>query len=441
MIKAFTSFIEAQDLFSKDDRILLAVSGGMDSMAMLELFHKAGYVFDIIHCNFKLRGADADEDERFVLGMAERYGVKCFHRSFDTAGIAKSSGRSIQMVARELRYEYFDEVVVENGYNFVATAHHLDDQTETFFINLARGCGLAGLHGIAPKKDKLVRPLLFTGREGIETFIKENQIPYREDTSNAEVKYIRNKIRHEILPMFREINPSFDAEMTQNIARLAETESIFKDHIEKVRKALSKAEGDIVSFDIDKLKELNPIDAYLYAFLKEFGFGKDDIMKIIDTFEGISGKQFFSPTHRLLVDRDKILITRLPAGLLNYELTLDSDSRSISEPLEMAFEKLPAMDYNIPQGEDIASLDYDKLRFPLRIRSWKKGDYFIPLGMKNRKKLSDYFIDKKFSRIKKERSLVLISGDDIAWIIGERIDERYKVTADTKLIYRISVSL
>ena len=438
MIGKFKSFIESNHLFNKSDRVLLTVSGGMDSMAMAELFSRAGYNFAIIHCNFKLRGREADLDEQLTETMAGRYEVDFFSRSFNTAEIAKDRGESIQMVARDLRYEYFHEVAEEQGFNYIATAHHLDDQIETFFINLMRGTGIAGLHGIRIKQGKIIRPMMFAQKQDIEAFVTENMLAYREDESNRSLKYTRNRIRHELMPAFLEMNPAFREEMTANIKRLAETEVVFKQYISKVKSDVRHKEGEVTAIDIQKLKALEPLQVFLYEFIMEYGFKKDDVGNIIQSLDGISGKKFLSPTHQLIIDRKNILITPIKKAFPgDEEYEIHRTTTSLKAPVNWAIEEHNADDYIIPKEDHIASLDLEKLTFPLRLRRWQKGDTFIPLGMKNHKKLSDFFIDNKFSLIQKENTWILCSGGDIVWIAGARIDDRFKVSSNTEKVYRI----
>ena len=440
MIHRFKSFITERRLFPESGKVLLTVSGGMDSMAMAELFSSAGFNFAIVHCNFKLRGEDADADERLVEAAAGRYGVGFFSGSFNTKEIAKDRGDSIQMAARNLRYSFFEEIAAAHDFKYIATAHHLDDQIETFFINLIRGCGIAGLHGIRLKQGKIIRPMMFAYRTEIEEYVKENNIPFREDSSNQSLKYMRNKIRHELMPGFLEMNPAFREEMTGNIARLAETEVVFRQFISKAKAVVVRKEEDVTAIDIQKLKELEPLQTFLYEFIAEFGFKKEDISNIIPAMDGIPGKMFLSPTHQLLIDRQNILITPvIPTSPGNKEYAVQRDNTALKTPIELTIEVHKADDYTIPKENRIASLDLDKLSFPLLLRRWQNADAFIPLGMKNRKKLSDFFIDKKFSIFKKERTWVLCSGDDIVWVVGSRIDERYKVTEETQEVYRIEL--
>jgi len=424
-------------LFSGPDRVLLAVSGGMDSMTMAELFSLSGFNFAMVHCNFKLRASEADADEVFVRQAAEKYGVECHVRSFNTSEISEDTGHSVQMIARDLRYTYFEEIAVQHGYDHIATAHHLDDQIETFFINLTRGCGIGGLHGIPVRKGKIIRPMLFAHRKDIETFVDDHKLTYREDFSNKSSKYLRNKIRNELMPLFLEINPSFAEEMGANINRLSETEDIFKQFVAQKRAEVSNQDGGVVSIDIDQLRELQPMPTFLYEFISEYGFKEADVSNIINALDGISGKKFLSPTHQLIIDRKMILISSLQNDKQDEDLFIAKEISIVDKPLKLIFEKHPAVEYSIPTDKNIASLDLDKLSFPLLLRKWKQGDAFIPLGMNNHKKLSDFFIDEKFSLFDKEETWVICSGDEIVWIVGHRIDDRYKITIDSRKILQI----
>lgn len=422
---------------SENDKLLLAVSGGMDSMAMAELFYQAGYEFAFAHCNFQLRGDDSNADEAFVKQAADQYGVKCFIRSFETGKIAEDSGDSIQMVARDLRYAFFDEIASDHGFDRIATAHHLDDQIETFFINLMRGCGIAGLHGIPFINGLVIRPMMMAYRNDIEAFVQEKNLQFREDLSNQSLKYQRNKIRHELMPIFLEMNPSFRQEMTKNIHRLKGTEEIYKQVIALAKKETIKIGDGEISMDIKVLKMFKPFADVLYGVISEYGFKQDDVDNITRALEGISGKKFLSRSHQLIIDREKILISPLLGDTNDDALFIMPDTELIEDPLRLIFEKEMADQYSIPSDRNIAALDLEKLTFPLQLRKWQQGDSFVPLGMKNRKKLSDFFIDEKFSIPEKNKTWVLCSGDDIVWIVGHRIDDRYKITESTHRVFQI----
>lgn len=440
MIEKFKSFVGENKLFTTSDRILLAVSGGMDSMALVVLLYRSGFDFAIAHCNFKLRGKEADADEGFVKQTADRYHVPFYSRSFDTGRYARQNNISVQMAARDLRYAYFDEVAREYAYDHIAIAHHLDDQTETFFINLLRGCGIAGLHGIRLRQGKIVRPLMFTTRKEIKSFVKRNNIPFRVDHTNNETKYMRNKIRHLVIPALMEINPDFQKEMAGNISRLADVEEIFKREIDRIREEIIVEKNGLVELDIAKLMSAQPVRTILFELIRGYGFKESDLDSIINALGASPGKIFFSPGHQLLIDRKKILITPKKKNNINEAYYyIDESDRVFSGPFRLELSILPADGYNIPTEKDTASLDHAKLVFPLRLRRWEQGDQFMPLGMKHRKKLSDLFIDEKYSRIEKGNTWVLCSGRDIVWVIGERIDERYKISTETKKVYRISI--
>ncbi len=439
MNQRFINFIREKQLLNGDERSLLALSGGMDSMLMLEMFVQAGFPFGIVHCNFTLRGADADKDEAFVKKAAENLGVEFYSKTFDTKRIAAERGDSIQMAARDLRYEYFHEVAEEHGYHKIALAHHLDDEHETFFVNLLRGCGIAGLHGIAPLRGKLIRPLMFAYRREIADYVQEHKIAFREDASNSSLKYIRNRIRHEIMPLFSDINPSFSNSLTDTIRRLQDTETMAEQYLAQLKKELVQQDKEGIFIEKRQLAELHPGTSLLHGLLSEYGFNESDIRDIAGALEGTPGKQFFSASHRLLIDRKDLRLEELKNKPSPVEYLVYEGQQEIVEPLKISLQKLQAAAYSVPGKKEIAALDIDKLHFPLRIRKWKQGDAFMPLGMKNMKKLSDFFIDEKFSLFSKENTWLLCSGDDIVWIIGRRIDERYKIRPETKQILQLTL--
>jgi tRNA(Ile)-lysidine synthase len=440
VLDKFTSFVIENQLFEKTDRVLLAVSGGMDSMVMAELFSQAGFSFAMAHCNFKLRGEDSEIDEKLVKEMAEKYDVPFYSKAFNTKEIADASGDSVQMTARDLRYTFFEEIATTKNYNYFATAHHLDDQTETFFINLLRGCGIAGLHGIRLKQEKIIRPMMFAFRKDIEAYAVEMNVAFREDSSNKSLHYLRNKIRHKIIPLFVEMNPSFREEMQHNIGRLAETEQVFRAFLKMKEKDFISIEDDVIKLSIEGLEKLESRQIFLYEYISPFGFSSDDVKNIISSMQGIPGKMFYSATHELLIDRKFILITALQDKLIHEtEYLITAEIRILNKPIKLKIKTESADDFIIPRDKNTAALDHKKLNFPLVLRKWKTGDHFFPLGMKNRKKLSDFFIDEKYSRLDKDNAWVLCSGDDIIWILGERIDDRYKVTDTTKEVCFIEI--
>jgi len=460
MDKAFQKFIHQQGLFSSDDHILLAVSGGIDSVVMTDFFHRNGYSFAITHCNFGLRGEESDKDELFVRKLGHKLKVPVFIRKFQTTRYAEMHGLSIQMAARQLRYPWFEEIRKKEDLDYIATAHHLDDQVETFFINLTRGTGISGLHGILPKQGKVIRPLLFASRSEIEAYAIQNNIAYRKDLSNESTKYIRNKIRHELIPVLKEINPEFLTGMTETIQRIREFEMIGESEINARRMDIIRTESKRIMVDIPKLKSLVPVHAYAWEFLSPFNFNQTQVNDILASLDKESGKKFDSPTHRLIKDRQELIIvqkggqTGKPAprrkddssgsymqlqenqeiciiekgiGRANRFLHLKSSVIQISPT------------FQIPVDKRFASLDYDKVQFPLTLRKWETGDAFYPFGMNRKKKLSDFFIDQKFSLNDKENTWLLCSGSKITWVIGHRIDHRFRITNSTRKVLRIEI--
>lgn len=440
MFEAFKSYINKEKLFEPSDKVLLTVSGGMDSVVMLDLFHQAGFNFGIAHVNFKLRGEESDADQQFVEGLAKKYNCPLYVTSFNTKEFAKQNKLSTQMAARELRYQFFEEIRQEHNYEFIATAHHIDDQVETLFINLLRGTGISGLRGILPKQNVLIRPLLFAKREEIEKYRVKKNLTYREDSSNASDNYLRNKIRHKLMPVLEDLDANYLDLLNANMKRFGESEQIYKQHIELVRGELQSEKSGRIYISIDKLKAYSPIVTYLFELLKPFGFLFSQSEDIVQTLDHESGKHFFSETHELLKDRRYLIIRDRQAAQMKPKLEISESIESIESPISLRFKKLSLMDYFVmPTHNNIGALDYAKLKFPLTIRKWEEGDVFCPLGSKFKKKLSNFFIDRKFNLFEKEDAFLLCSGDDIVWIIGHQLDDRYKITDKTKEIYWVEL--
>lgn len=408
-------------------------------MVMLDLFRKAKFEIGIAHCNFNLRGLESDEDSSFVRTVAQSYAVPYFEKSFDTAKYASAYKLSIQEAARELRYRWFDEIIAQENYRYFATAHHFDDQLETFFINLFRGTGVKGLRGILPKNGNCIRPLLFATRNEIETYAQNNKITFREDSSNKSDKYLRNRIRHKILPALASVKSDYKTGFGKTFQLLTGAEVFIDSEITKLRKQLFRYEDGQVHISIEKLNQLPRIEFYLYELLKPFGFNEEAVSKIPATFNKTPGKLFYSKTHQLLIDREDIIILPINENKPTTYL-IDAGQARILRPVELAFEILPN-DKKAPIDPDskVSQLDFDKLEFPLKLRKWKEGDYFYPLGMKGRKKVSDYFIDHKFSLFDKQKTWLLVSSDKIVWFVGQRIDNRFKIDKHTKTIYKITL--
>lgn len=442
MLKEFDTYIKKEKLFSKTDKILLTVSGGIDSIVLCELFHQAGLKFGIAHCNFQLRGEESDTDELFVEELAEKFGAQFHSVSFDTSAFAKKNKLSIQVSARQLRYQWFEEIRAQFDYKFIATAHHQDDSIETFFINLIRGTGISGLHGILPKQNNIIRPLLFTGKDQIEVFAKKNKLEHREDSSNASDKYVRNKIRHKLIPLLKELNPNIHTTIANEIQRLSDTEKVYNKEIENKRSKIITEDSNGIRISIKELKKLNPIEPYLFEFLYPLGFNSATVDEIIESLNGQSGKHFFSSTHRLIKDRDFLFIdtsikTQVSGQKKESHHSIKKNQKSlVTDELNLNLKSIgKTANYKLQTTNTSANIDFDKLDFPLEVRKWKKGDTFFPLGMKGKKKLSDFFIDKKISISEKENTWLLTSKNQIVWVIGLRLDDRFKVTDKTKKIY------
>ncbi|HBN04673.1 MAG TPA: tRNA lysidine(34) synthetase TilS, partial [Bacteroidales bacterium] len=358
---------------------------------------------------------------------------------FDTYSYMKEKGKSMQVSAREMRYKWFNELLKEEGYSYIATGHHIDDSIETFFMNILRGTGIAGLHGILQKVNLVIHPLLFTNRAEIVSYQKSNNLEFVEDSSNATTKYTRNKIRHELIPLVKEIAPNFDKIVSKEIERFRETEVVFRSVINDAKTELLEIENQTVKISIEKLKSYVPQKIFMYEILSDFGFNETTINSIEDALLETSGKQFFSETHRLVKDRDFLLIVKNKPQNINQYLIEESQA-SVYSPIVLHMEILKDLQYvKIPKNKEVAMLDFDKLTFPLILRKWKKGDSFFPYGLQGEKKISEFYKNLKYSILDKENQWLLCSGNDIVWVVGQRIDDRYKLTKSTKTIYKIEL--
>lgn len=441
MVIGLISFLEKENLLNKDHKILLSVSGGIDSMVMAHLFNEAGCNIGIAHCNFSLRGKDSDLDEALVRKFAEENKLPFHHKRFDTEKYASEKGISIQMAARELRIGFSEDLLEREGYDCYATAHHLDDQLETFFINLLRGTGIAGLHGILPRQGNCIHPLMFAWRSDIKKYAEENRILFREDHTNAQTKYIRNKVRHILVPAMISVNSDSKEIITRNIMQFREAEKVYWKEIERVRQRLVKTDNNRLNISFSGIHEQKNPAIYLYEIIRESGFDYSQAEEILKEKKISSGKQFFSKTHRMLLNRDEIIVTPI-LSIKDEEEDFDitAGTLRLETPIRLMIEKIPVNEeYRLSKNPQIADLDVKGLTFPLTIRRWKEGDSFYPLGMKHRKKLSDFFIDNKFSLADKENAWLLVSGRKIAWIIGHRIDDRFRVKETTREVVRISL--
>jgi tRNA(Ile)-lysidine synthase len=443
MTEAFNAYINKQQLFTKNNSLLVAVSGGKDSMALCVLLKDAGYnKFSVAHCNFTLRGKEADADEAFVKAYCEKNRTPCFHIKFNTNTYAKEKSISIQMAARELRYRWFNELMVEHGFDYLLTAHHANDNIETFFINLLRGSGINGLKAILPKQGKLIRPLLFATRAEIDAYVKENKITFREDSSNREDKYLRNYLRLHIIPAFKKLNPSFEQTLTDEIEVLQQTNLILTKEVEKQRKKLLTKDGDALKINIDKLNKTKASKLILFELIKDLGFNSSQSNDIYNSLQAQSGKTFVSNTHALIKDREFLIIKPKADDNTPSEFLIKKEDKEINHPIKLNITFLKGNINSIPKKDftsNKAFIDADRITFPLTVNKWKQGDKFIPLGMKGFKKLSDFFTAEKASLFDKQNQWILRCNDDIIWLVGKRMDERFKVSTSTKNICVITV--
>ncbi len=431
----FVAFNQQQGLFGADDRILLAVSGGIDSVAMLNLFLETDLRTGIVHCNFRLRGNDSDEDEIFVKNLAALCSLPFFVRRFETREYAQENGISIQVAARELRYSFFEEIRQKHGFSRIAIAHNSDDAIETFFINLLRGTGVRGLTGIRSRSGSIIRPLLFASRQMIEDYAKQKSMAFRLDKTNLDSKYTRNCIRHEIIPRLEKLNPGFRRTMLDNIENLKDVASLLDDSVQEFEKQVLSLHEDGARIDLDRALENPHGVSFLRETLLKYHFTPDAIRNILHSLKGQPGKIFISSTHRLVKDRKALLLNALEHEQEDKEQVfyIEHPGQSIHIPLKLELQTEPWVPgYSFSPDPAVACLDAEKLSFPLMIRHWKHGDYFRPLGMENMMKVSDFFINSHMSIPEKENAWLLVSEGKIAWIIGRRIDNGFKVTEATQ---------
>ncbi|WPU98640.1 tRNA lysidine(34) synthetase TilS [Mucilaginibacter sp. cycad4] len=433
-VNQFVNFIEQNSLFTPSTKILAAVSGGIDSVLMVHLLKAAGYDFGIAHCNFQLRGDEALRDQAFCRDLATTLGAPFHTVNFNTEQYAAENKISIQMAARDLRYQWFDNINQQSGYEVVALAHHQNDTIETILLNLTRGTGIAGLHGILPKNGKLVRPLLFLTRAGIQTIVTAEGLTFVEDSSNVSAKYARNKIRLEVVPKLKELNPSLEKTFENNLLHFRDLELLLEIKLDEIRQTLLQIRDGVTYLHIAEVKKLNPIRLLLFKLLEEYGFNDATIDDLIASLDKHAGRVFESGTHTLFLDRDNIILkpkTTAPHAEVIINAT-DHEANFGVYKLNLLHDDSPLIIKDNPLA---ASIDADKLIYPLRVRTWHEGDHFFPLGMKGKKKLSDFFINQKVPLHQKEEIPVLVNGNgEIMWIGGYRPDERYKVSDNTKKV-------
>jgi tRNA(Ile)-lysidine synthase len=433
----FSSYIAENNLVQAADRLLLAVSGGIDSMVMTQLFLQSGIYTGIAHCNFSLRGIESDKDEEMVRLFASENNIQFHSVRFSTKSYASANSISVQMAARELRYKWFEEIRADSGYQKIAIAHNLNDNIETMLINLIRGTGITGLAGIRPSTGSIIRPLMFATREEIELYASQNDVRYREDKSNADTKYTRNKIRHLVIPVLKEINPSLENTLRETAERFSGIDEVLNSYLRTITEVVVSVRGESTYFNLRLLKDYLAQKAVIFELFSPYGVTNAMLNDLIAVISGKTGGMILTGSHRIIRNRDELIVTKPePGGKQHY--TVNDIGGFLDLPfIVSAGIFLADAEFVIPGDPLTACIDAEQLKFPLIIRNWKDGDHFYPFGMKQKKKLSDYFIDKKFSVPDKENILLLESEGKIVWIIGERLDDRFRVTENTSNILAI----
>lgn len=439
MQQKIQNFIVKNNLLKQASTVIVGLSGGADSVVMLNVLISLGYNCIIAHCNFHLREEASNNDEKFVFDLSKSLQIPYHKIDFDTEQYAKNNHISIEMAARDLRYNWFYELLESEQAEAIAVAHHADDSIETLLLNLVRGTGLKGLTGIACRNEKIIRPLLCCNRSEIESYIHQQKLSHITDASNATTVYKRNKIRNIVLPLLEEINPSVRQTLYQNIKHFEGSFAIYEQALSKIKNEIMTLSSDLISISIEKLKKQEQISTVLYELLLPYRFSSATITQISEQLGAESGKQFFSDTHRLIKDREYLLITELDKNKQDVYF-INKDIETLKLPLELNFTILNKdSSFKISSQKDSVHLDASKLSYPLQLRHWQEGDSFYPLGMNQKKKLSDFFINNKLSLLEKEKVWIILSNNEIVWIIGMRLDNRFKVNDDTKEVLEIKV--
>lgn len=437
MIESFKAFVKQKSLCKPTDKVLLAVSGGIDSMVMVEAFKKANFQFGIAHCNFQLRAEASDKDEALVQAIAQQHEVSFYRIKFDTKNAADHYQSSIQMVARELRYQWLEEIRSTHGFQYIATAHHLNDSLETVLYNFSKGCGIRGLHGIPVQQEVIIRPMLFATKSDIVAFAQQEAIAFREDASNASTKYSRNKIRHEVIPKLQLINPSLLDTFKRTLEQLQDTEILFKETIHKYQKEVVEHQNGLIYIRLEPLLTHPAKATILFEILAPYGFNASHIQQLLSNKTQV-GAIFSSELYELLKDREILLIRLKKSKQENIKLVKNKIKKVLLNSQELVFQYQVVVPTNLHSPPNEALVDYNKLHFPLVIRHWKEGDRFQPIGMQGKtKKLQDFFSDLKLNRFEKEAVWIIESKGEIVWIIGYRLDERFKVDDNTKEVVHI----
>lgn len=439
LIKSFIDYNKTTQLFGQTDKILVGVSGGADSVVLCHLLKSQGITFGIAHVNFSLRDNESDGDEDFVYNLAQKLNVPYYHTRFQTKEYAETNNISIQMAARELRYQWFDKIRKDECWDYIATAHHADDNMETFFINLSKGAGIQGLSGIPAKNGFIIRPLLFAQRADIDAYTVLHNIAYRTDSSNLSDKYQRNFIRIHIIPLFRQLFPYFDKTFATSIENLTEAQKMIAHFTDENASKVISHEGKSMLISISGLKALPAPSSFLYFWLRPYSFSRSVVKEIMDSLDRQAGLVFYSPTHRIIKDRTHLILSHKEDDIkeeLLYPISERPEEHILPE-ICLKTDVFEKTSNTISKDPHIACLDFNKITFPIVLRKWKAGDKFIPLGMNTNKKISDFLTDLKLPLSKKEEVLVLCSNETIIWVVGYRIHNDFKVTEKTSKIFEI----
>ncbi|HEY4337825.1 MAG TPA: tRNA lysidine(34) synthetase TilS [Puia sp.] len=438
LLEKFREFIAKEKLFTTGDTLLLAVSGGLDSVVLTELCRRCGFRILIAHCNFQLRGAESARDEEFVAGLGRGYGVEVVVEQFDTKEHAARRKMSVQAIAREERYHWFEQFVKKGQVRWILTAHHLDDNIETMLMHFFKGTGISGMRGILPKQGNIVRPLLFARKEELQVFAGEAGLKWVEDSSNESDKYTRNFFRHQLIPLVEQAYPAAAGNLADNLGRFREVETLYHQAVEGWKKKLMEVRGNEVHIPVEKLRKATPLLTLVYEIMRPFGFSPQQAEEIVALMDSPTGRYVPSKTHRIIRNRNWLVIVPLMEEPAAHVLVEEESSAVGFREGTLRLSRMIAGDLRtLDQGGDVALLDAEKIGWPLLLRPWKSGDYFYPLGLRKKKKVARFLIDTKVSVAEKERVWVLEADRKLLWVVGRRIDDRWKVTPATKEVLRI----
>lgn len=452
LLQSFESFVKTENLFQQSDKLIIAVSGGVDSVVLCELCHRSGFDFAIAHCNFQLRGEESRRDEQFVRSISEKYGAGFFVKKFDTEKYALKNRIGIQEAARKLRYDWFNTIIgqwpapgnpkseirnpqsTHSGRTFLLTAHHANDNIETLLMNFFRGTGIAGLKGILPRQGNVIRPLLFATKQEIVNFARENNLSFEEDSSNVSDKYTRNYFRNQLIPSIQKVYPGVADNLKNNLERFREIDLLYQQAIDSLKKKLLEPKGNEIHLPVLKLMRSKPLYTIVYEIIREFNFTSHQTDEVIGLLSSKSGKYLQSSSHKIIRNRGWLIIAPNDTVSAQNILIEEKDKSVLFSQGQLRIERRSALNYQVLPDSSVAALDADEIRFPLLMRKWKQGDYFYPLGMTKKKKLSRFFIDQKMSIQDKENTWIIEMDKKILWIVGRRIDNRFKITPKTKTL-------